>query len=74
MSKPINVTIPLACPHCLTELLTTYEDVQQEATIHCAECGTLVELTPEKLPLPQLFVQPADEMFSGIEFQGDVTP
>ena len=28
MQKYFNVTFPLACPHCLTEMLATLDNVQ----------------------------------------------
>jgi transcription elongation factor Elf1 len=68
MQRHVNVTIPLACPHCLTELLATLDDVQQEQTIRCSACGTDVELrAKDHLPLPA--VEPAaDQIPFGIQF------
>jgi len=52
MARHFNMLVPLACPHCLTELLVTLEQVQDEESVQCARCGTVVALQPEDLPVP----------------------
>jgi DNA-directed RNA polymerase subunit RPC12/RpoP len=68
MQKHVNVTIPLACPHCLAEMLTTIDEVQQEATIQCAACGTAVELFPKNLPTAGLHQRLEEQAYFGIRF------
>ncbi len=68
MQKYFNVTFPLACPHCLTEMLATLDNVQQQRTIQCSECGTPVELKPEELALPTAIYAESEQSFFGIEF------
>ena len=52
MDRPLNVFVPMACPHCLADLLPTLDDIQEERTIRCSRCGTEVELRPEDVPMP----------------------
>jgi DNA-directed RNA polymerase subunit RPC12/RpoP len=68
MQRHVNVTIPLSCPHCQAELLTTLDDLQQETAIQCLQCGTRVDLRPEDLPMPPLCGEVREESFYGIEF------
>ena len=68
MQKHVNVMLLLACPHCLAELTTTVDDVQQEANIQCPQCGTRVELHPDDLPSARPHMPTADRPFYGIQF------
>jgi transcription elongation factor Elf1 len=68
MQRHVNVTILLSCPHCQAELLTTLDDVQQETTIQCLQCGTRVDLRPENLPMPPVYTEVREEFFFGIKF------
>jgi transcription elongation factor Elf1 len=68
MQKHVNLTIPLACPHCLAEMLTTLDEVQQESAIQCAACGTSVELHPESLPAAGLHLRLEEQAYFGIRF------
>ena len=68
MQRHFNVTFPLACPHCLTEMLASLDDVQAERTIRCSECGTPVELQAEDLALPTAIYAESEQSFFGIEF------
>ena len=69
MQKRFNVSIPLACPHCLIELVTTMEDIEQQQTMTCSACGTHFELKPEEhLPLGATRTPPAEQVYHGIEF------
>ncbi len=52
MQKHFNILVPLACPHCRTELLLTLDQVHEERSIRCALCGTTIVLRPEDLPAP----------------------
>ena len=61
MDKPLNVFVPMACPHCLAELLPTLDDIQEERTIQCSRCGTTVELHPEDVPTPGLGARDSDD-------------
>jgi transcription elongation factor Elf1 len=63
MQRRVNVTIPLACPHCLAELLVTLDDIQQEATLQCDRCGTAIELRPERLPARPMPWPAAEKVF-----------
>jgi transcription elongation factor Elf1 len=66
MQRRFNVTVLLACPHCLAEIMTTCDEVQEEQTILCCECGTKVELKPEERILPGAFYAPPEQSYSGI--------
>ena len=68
MQKRLNLTIPLACPHCLAEMLTTLDEVRQESTIRCAACGTSVELHPDSLPAAGLHQRLEEQAYFGIRF------
>jgi len=68
MKGHLNMTIPLSCPHCQAELLTTLDDVQQEVAIQCLQCGTRVDLRCVDLPMPPLYGEVREESFFGIEF------
>jgi transcription elongation factor Elf1 len=69
MQRRLNLTIPLACPHCLAELLATLDDLQQQANVRCPECGTVVELHPENVPMPPVYEpHPHKPLYCGIEF------
>jgi len=69
MQRRLNVTIPRGCPHCLAELLTTLDDLQQQASVRCPECGTTVQLHPEDLPLPFIYEpQLREPLYFGVEF------
>jgi len=68
MQRHVNVTIPLSCPHCQAELLTTLDDLQQEVAIQCLQCGTRVDLRPEDLPMPPGYTGVREEFFFGIKF------
>jgi hypothetical protein len=52
MQRHFNVIVPLACPHCRTELLLTLDEVHEQRSISCALCGTTILLRPEDLPAP----------------------
>ncbi|KPJ75424.1 MAG: hypothetical protein AMK72_10175 [Planctomycetes bacterium SM23_25] len=52
MQRHFNIFVPLACPHCRTELLLTLDQVHEEKSICCALCGTTIVLRPEDLPVP----------------------
>jgi len=52
MQKHFNIFVPMACPHCRTELLLTLDQVHEEKSIRCALCGTTIVLRPEDLPDP----------------------
>ena len=68
MQRHFNVTFPMACPHCLAEMLVSLDDVQRERAIHCSECGTDVELQAEDLALPAAIYAESEQAFFGIEF------
>jgi transcription elongation factor Elf1 len=68
MQRHVNVTIPLSCPNCQAELLTTLDDVQQETAIQCLQCGTRVDLRPENLLRPPGYTEVREEFFFGIKF------
>jgi predicted Zn finger-like uncharacterized protein len=53
MQKRFNILVPLACPHCLAELMPTLDQVQQEESVRCASCGTTVDLHVEMRPPPE---------------------
>lgn len=50
MQRHFNIIVPMACPHCRTELLLTLEQVHAERSIRCSLCGTTIILRPEELP------------------------
>ncbi|HUU11840.1 MAG TPA: hypothetical protein VM431_15045 [Phycisphaerae bacterium] len=52
MQQHFNVFIPLACPHCRTELLLTLDQVHEERSIQCSMCGTTIVLRSDGLPMP----------------------
>lgn len=52
MQRRFNIFVPLACPHCRTELLLTLDQIHEEKSIRCALCGTTIVLRPEGLPTP----------------------
>jgi predicted Zn finger-like uncharacterized protein len=62
MQKRFNILVPLACPHCLAELMLTLDQVQQEESVRCTSCGTTIDLNiemclpPEALPAPEDFL------------------
>lgn len=60
MDRPLNVFVPMACPHCLADLFPTLDDLQAERTIQCSRCGTTIELRPDDLPMPGLGDQDSD--------------
>jgi transcription elongation factor Elf1 len=68
MQRHFNVTFPLACPHCLTEILATLDEVQEQRSIQCSSCGTDVELKAEDLALPTAIYAESEQAFFGIEF------
>ncbi|HUU30987.1 MAG TPA: hypothetical protein VMY69_02680 [Phycisphaerae bacterium] len=55
MGTHLNMFVPLGCPHCHAELLTTLDDVQEEVSLRCSRCGTVIELRPEDLGVPGAF-------------------
>ena len=68
MPRHINLTIPLACPHCRTEIPATLDDVQEGATIECSACRTAIDLRPENLPMPpQWNSEPPEAHYYGIQ-------
>jgi len=52
MQRHFNIIVPMACPHCRTELLLTLDQVHEQRSISCALCGTTIVLRPEDLPAP----------------------
>jgi len=52
MQRRFNIIVPMACPHCRTELLLTLDQVHREQSITCALCGTAIVLRPEDMPAP----------------------
>ena len=56
MDVHFNLFIPMACPHCLTELMPTLDAIHDEDTIQCTRCGTTIELRLEDLPIPEVFL------------------
>ncbi|MBM4018414.1 MAG: hypothetical protein FJ288_08840 [Planctomycetes bacterium] len=69
MQRRLNLTIPLACPHCLAELLMTLDDLQRETSIRCPECRTAFDLRPEDLPMPPIYEPHAGQaLYFGVEF------
>ena len=52
MQRRHNIFVPLACPHCRTELLLTLDQVHEERSIRCSLCGTTIVLRPEVLSTP----------------------
>jgi len=68
MQKHVNVTVPLACPHCSADMLTTIDEVEQESAIQCATCGTSVELHPDNLFIPGLHQRVEEQAYFGIKF------
>jgi|WetSurMetagenome_2_1015567.scaffolds.fasta_scaffold04391_5 transcription elongation factor Elf1 len=68
MQRHFNVTFPLACPHCLMEMLATLDEVEERRTIHCSSCGTDVDLKAEDLALPAAIYTESEQAFFGIEF------
>ena len=61
MQRHFNVFVPMACPHCRTELILTLDEVQEQRSVSCALCGTTILLRPEDLPAPSAG-PPADGM------------
>jgi len=67
MQRHFNVIVPMACPHCRTELLLTLDQVHEQQSIRCALCGTTIILRPEELsasaaaspaaPAPTVFLE-----------------
>jgi len=55
MARRPNVFVPLACPHCMAELLPTLDDIQDERAIRCSACGTEVDLHPDDVPMPGMY-------------------
>jgi predicted Zn finger-like uncharacterized protein len=68
MQKRVNVTVPLACPHCLTEIFISLDDVRAEPRLQCSRCGTDVELKAEDMVLPAMIHTESEQAFFGIEF------
>jgi transcription elongation factor Elf1 len=68
MQRHFNVTFPLACPHCLSEILITLDEVGEQRSIQCSSCGTDVELQAENLILPSMIHPETEQAFYGIEF------
>ena len=68
MQRHVNVTVPLACPHCLAEIYTTLDDAREEPRLQCSQCGTDVELKAEDLVLPTMIGMESEQAFYGIEF------
>ena len=60
MQKRFNILVPLACPHCQAELLTTLDQVQQELFVRCTGCGTTIEFPNEALPPPAAWPESQD--------------
>ena len=52
MQRHFNVIVPMACPHCRTELLLTLDEVREQRSVTCALCGTTIVLRPEDLSAP----------------------
>jgi len=52
MQRQFNIIVPMACPHCRTELLLTLDQVHEQRSITCALCGTTINLRPEEFPAP----------------------
>jgi hypothetical protein len=68
MQKRFNVTVLLACPHCLAEIATTHDEVQEEQSINCCERGTRFEPKPEEMILPAAFYAQSEQNYFGVEF------
>lgn len=60
MQRRVNVLVPFSCPHCLTELMPTLDQVQEEESVQCSRCGTKVDLHIDPLPPPGELPQPQD--------------
>jgi len=58
VQRHVNLFVPLACPHCHAELLTTLDNIQEQASIRCVRCGTVIELQPEDFAPPGEFPSP----------------
>jgi transcription elongation factor Elf1 len=50
MQKRFNILVPLTCPRCKAELLSTLDQIQREESAQCAWCGTTIELQNEVPP------------------------
>jgi transcription elongation factor Elf1 len=50
MQKRFNILVPLTCPRCKAELLSTLDQIQREESAQCAWCGTTFELQNEVPP------------------------
>ena len=74
MKGHLNMTIPLSCPHCRAELLTTLDNVLQEVAIQCLQCGTRVDLRSEDLPTPPLYGEVREDPSSGSILAGGCQP
>jgi hypothetical protein len=47
----------------------TLDDLQQQASVRCPECGTAVQLHPEDPPLPFIYEpQLREPLYFGVEF------
>jgi len=69
MQRRINLTIPLACPHCLAEILASLDQVEAQATIECSLCRTTIELRPEDVAVPPRWnAEPPETLYCGIQF------
>jgi len=61
MQRHFNIFVPMACPHCRTELLLTLDQIHEEKSIRCALCGTSIVLRAEDLPAPHHEAPEANE-------------
>jgi len=69
MQEHANLTIPLACPHCLAELLATLDQIEAQSTVECPTCRTTIELRAGDLPMPPRWnTEPPEALYRGIEF------
>ena len=56
MQRRVNVLVPFACPHCGSEMTVTLDQIQEEESVWCARCNTMVSLHQEALfglPMPE---------------------
>ena len=69
MQEHANLTIPLACPHCLAEILASLDQVEARTTIECSVCRTAIELRPEDVAIaPRWNAEPPETLYCGIQF------
>jgi predicted Zn finger-like uncharacterized protein len=61
MQRRFNILVPLSCPHCQAELMSTLDQLQREESVRCAWCGTTIELRNE--PPPPAMMMPESQDF-----------